>query len=171
MLPWKQKKDTFSIIIAYTHILHIFYILHIYTCTYMFIHTYRYIFWMKKRWVYFISTWRKKCRNLKNVHFEKPVTKVKKHDILIFMTTFCNFSFKKETGWAKMVDKPILETTTVAHAMLKKKKILNAHNLQWKSKTRQIKCNTTIRIIIKITDNFALVLRSRNQSVTFSIFE
>ena len=34
----------------------------------------------------------------------------------------------------------------------------------------QIKCNTIIGIIIKITDNFALALRSRNQSLTFSIF-
>ena len=38
---------------------------------------------------------RKKCYNLKNVHFEKKCPKIKKHNFAL-MSTFYNFNFKIE---------------------------------------------------------------------------
>ena len=49
--------------------------------------------------------------NLKNVHFEIKGPDFKKHNI--FITIFHNFALQIETGWAKRVVKPILETRNV----------------------------------------------------------
>ena len=54
---------------------------------------------------------RKKCCNLKNVHFEK-CPNIKKHNFAL-MSTFYNFNLKIEISWTKKVVKSILETWNV----------------------------------------------------------
>ena len=54
---------------------------------------------------------RKKCLNLKNVHFKRSAQKLE--NIFTLMTTFYNFTPKIETSWAKKVVKSILETWNV----------------------------------------------------------
>ena len=54
-----------------------------------------------------------KYHNLKNVNFKKKGAKDKNVTILLFMTTFHNFAFRIETGWAPRVVKPILKIRNV----------------------------------------------------------
>ena len=79
---------------------------------------------------------RKKCHNLKNVHFGKKCPKIIKH-IFPLTTTFYDFALKIETSWVNNYVKPSLGTWNVndvivciwyIYSQIKKIKIWNVKN-------------------------------------------
>ena len=67
-----------------------------------------------KNWADWITTRREKMPQCQKSKFWKKFVQNLKNIIVSLLTTFYNFDLKIESGWAKKVVKPILETWNAA---------------------------------------------------------